>query len=156
MSRLLDDVVGELSRLPGVGRRTALRLAMHMLRMEMQDVELMAGAISRFRREIHYCSHCNNLSDRDICDICADETRDRTIVCVVEQVKDVISIENTRQYRGLYHVLGGIISPMQGLAPLITMVLSLVIFAVVPGPMLTVGLVLAVVALVALSVERDG
>ena len=96
MSRLLDDVVGELSRLPGVGRRTALRLAMHMLRMEVQDVELMAGAISRFRREIHYCSHCNNLSDRDICDICADETRDRTIVCVVEQVKDVISIENTR------------------------------------------------------------
>lgn len=117
MSRLLDDVVGELSRLPGVGRRTALRLAMHMLRMEMQDVELMAGAISRFRREIHYCSHCNNLSDRDICDICADETRDRTIVCVVEQVKDVISIENTRQYRGLYHVLGGIISPMQGIGP---------------------------------------
>ena len=90
---------------------------MHMLRMEMQDVELMAGAISRFRREIHYCSHCNNLSDRDICDICADETRDRTIVCVVEQVKDVISIENTRQYRGLYHVLGGIISPMQGIGP---------------------------------------
>ena len=117
MSRLLDDVVGELSRLPGVGRRTALRLAMHMLRMEVQDVELMAGAISRFRREIHYCSHCNNLSDRDICDICADETRDRTIVCVVEQVKDVISIENTRQYRGLYHVLGGIISPMQGIGP---------------------------------------
>lgn len=117
MSRLLDDVVGELSRLPGVGRRTALRLAMHMLRMEVQDVELMVGAISRFRREIHYCSHCNNLSDRDICDICADETRDRTIVCVVEQVKDVISIENTRQYRGLYHVLGGIISPMQGIGP---------------------------------------
>ena len=117
MSRLLDDVVGELSRLPGVGRRTALRLAMHMLRMEVQDVELMAGAISRFRREIHYCSHCNNLSDRDICDICADETRDRTIVCVVEQVKDVISIENTRQYQGLYHVLGGIISPMQGIGP---------------------------------------
>ena len=126
MSRLLDDVVGELSRLPGVGRRdnpfrpgneSALRLAMHMLRMEVQDVELMAGAISRFRREIHYCSHCNNLSDRDICDICADETRDRTIVCVVEQVKDVISIENTRQYQGLYHVLGGIISPMQGIGP---------------------------------------
>mgnify|MGYP000690544207 CR=1 FL=1 len=112
MSRLLDDVVGELSRLPGVGRRTALRLAMHMLRMEVQDVELMAGAISRFRREIHYCSHCNNLSDRDICDICADETRDRTIVCVVEQVKDLLSIENTRQYNGLYHVLGGVISAL--------------------------------------------
>ena len=112
MSKLLDDVVGELSRLPGVGRRTALRLAMHMLRMEIQDVELLAGSIARFRKEIHYCSRCNNLSDNDLCEICTDET-----LCVVEQVKDVLSIENTHQYNGLYHVLGGIISPMQGIGP---------------------------------------
>lgn len=117
MSKLLDDVVGELSRLPGVGCRTALRLAMHMLRMEIQDVELLAGSIARFRKEIHYCSRCNNLSDNDLCEICTDETRDRTTVCVVEQVKDVLSIENTHQYNGLYHVLGGIISPMQGIGP---------------------------------------
>lgn len=117
MAKLLDDVVGELSRLPGIGRRTALRLAMHILRMEVHDAEMMAESIARFRKEIHHCSRCNNLSDSDICDICADETRDRSVVCVVEQVKDVISIENTRQYRGLYHVLGGIISPMQGIGP---------------------------------------
>lgn len=117
MAKLLDDVVGELSRLPGVGRRTALRLAMHLLRMEVHDTEIMAQAISRFRREIRYCSRCNNLSDNDLCEICTDPSRDRSTVCVVEQVKDVLSIENTRQYRGLYHVLGGIISPMQGIGP---------------------------------------
>lgn len=117
MARLLDDIVGELSRLPGVGRRTALRLAMHILRMEPHDVELMSGTISRFRTEIRFCKHCNNLSDTDVCEICADPGRDRTTVCVVEQVKDVISIENTRQYNGLYHVLGGVISPMQGIGP---------------------------------------
>lgn len=117
MSKLLDDVVGELSRLPGIGRRTALRLAMHLLRMEPQEVRIMAESIARFRTDIRYCSHCNNLSDSDLCDICADQTRDRSTVCVVEQVKDVLSIENTRQYRGLYHVLGGIISPMQGIGP---------------------------------------
>lgn len=117
MSKLLDDVVGELSRLPGVGRRTALRLAMHILRMEPEEVGFLSDSISRFRNNIHYCSRCNNLSDTDICDICADETRDRSLVCIVEQVKDVISIENSRQYRGLYHVLGGVISPMQGIGP---------------------------------------
>ncbi len=117
MSKLLDDVVGELARLPGVGRRTAMRYAMHMLRMEPYDVELLARSISRFRSDIRYCSHCNNLSDTDLCEICADNSRDRTTVCVVEQVKDVLSIENTRQYNGLYHVLGGVISPMQGIGP---------------------------------------
>lgn len=117
MSKLLDDVVGELARLPGVGRRTAMRYAMHMLRMEPHDVELLARSISRFRNDIRYCSHCNNLSDTDLCGICADRSRDRATVCVVEQVKDVLSIENTRQYNGLYHVLGGVISPMQGIGP---------------------------------------
>lgn len=117
MSKLLDDVVGELSRLPGVGRRTAMRLAMHLLRMETRDVELMAESMSRFRCDIRYCSRCNNLSDDELCEVCSDASRDRTTVCVVEQVKDVISIENTRQYNGLYHVLGGVISPMQGIGP---------------------------------------
>ena len=108
MSKLLDEVVSELSRLPGIGRRTAMRLAMHLLRMEPRDVELMSESISRFRTDIRYCSRCN---------ICADTSRDASTVCVVEQVKDLLSIENTRQYNGLYHVLGGVISPMQGIGP---------------------------------------
>ena len=117
MSRLLSDVVGELSKLPGIGRRTALRLAMHILKMDAESVADMTSSIDRFRRDIRYCSHCNNLSDEEICPICADRERDHTTICVVEQVADVLSIENTRQYRGLYHVLGGVISPMQGIAP---------------------------------------
>lgn len=117
MSKLLDDVVGELSKLPGIGRRTALRLAIHMLRMGREDVGGMTSAIDAFRNNIKYCSRCNNLSDDELCPICADMERDRSVVCVVEQVSDVISIENTRQYRGLYHVLGGVISPMQGVGP---------------------------------------
>lgn len=117
MSKLLDDVVGELSRLPGVGRRTALRLAMHLLRMEVHEVEYMARSMAGFRSEIRYCKRCNNLSDHDLCEICSDPDRDTATVCVVEQVRDVISIENTGQYKGLYHVLGGVISPMQGIGP---------------------------------------
>lgn len=117
MSRLLQDVVGELSKLPGVGRRTALRLAIHILRMEPDSVHDMTHSINRFRDEIRYCAQCNNLSDEEICPICADRERDHTTICVVEQVADVLSIENTHQYRGLYHVLGGVISPMQGIAP---------------------------------------
>ena len=110
-------MTGELSKLPGIGRRTALRLAIHILRMERDSVAEMTESIDRFRNEIRYCSQCNNLSDEEICPICADRERDHTTVCVVEQVADVLSIENTRQYRGLYHVLGGVISPMQGIAP---------------------------------------
>ncbi len=117
MSRLLEDVTAELSKLPGIGRRTALRLAMHILRMDAASVKDMTSSIDRFRTSIRYCSRCNNLSDEEICPICADPRRDRSTVCVVEQVADVISIENTRQYRGVYHVLGGVISPMQGIAP---------------------------------------
>ncbi len=117
MSRLLDDVVGELSRLPGIGKRSALRLAIHILRDESDDVARLTAAIDRFRTEIRYCARCNNLSDDEICPICRNEQRDRSTICVVEQVGDVISIENTRQYRGLYHVLGGVISPMQGIGP---------------------------------------
>jgi len=117
MSRLLQDVVGELSKLPGIGRRTALRLAIHLLRMEPESVADMTSSIDRFRKEVKYCSVCNNLSDEEVCPICADRERDRTTICVVEQVADVLSIENTHQYKGLYHVLGGVISPMQGISP---------------------------------------
>ena len=117
MSQLLQDVVGELSKLPGVGRRTALRLAIHILRMEPESVGDMTRSIDRFRNEVKYCAVCNNLSDEEICPICSDRERDHATICVVEQVADVLSIENTRQYRGLYHVLGGVISPMQGIAP---------------------------------------
>ena len=114
---MLDNVCSELQRLPGVGKRTALRLAMHILKMEPEGANSLASSISRFRNEIRYCSCCNNLSDSDLCPICADVRRDRSTVCVVEQVQDLMSIENTGQYRGLYHVLGGVISPMQGVGP---------------------------------------
>lgn len=117
MSRLLQDVVGELSKLPGIGRRTALRLAIHIFRMERESVAEMTESIDRFRNEVKYCTQCNNLSDEDVCPICADDERDHTTICVVEQVADVLSVENTRQYKGLYHVLGGVISPMQGISP---------------------------------------
>ena len=117
MSKLLQDVVGELSKLPGVGRRTALRLAIHILRMELESVAEMTESIDRFRNDVKYCAECNNLSDEEVCPICLDDERDRTTICVVEQVADVLSIENTHQYKGLYHVLGGVISPMQGISP---------------------------------------
>lgn len=117
MSKLLDQVVGELSKLPGVGKRTALRLAIHILRADSEHAKLLSESIIRFRNEIKYCHICNNLSDDDICPICSDPSRDRSTVCVVESVKDVLSIENTGQYNGIYHVLGGVISPMQGIAP---------------------------------------
>ena len=117
MSKLLDNVVNDLSRLPGVGRRTALRLAMHILKMERSDVESLTDSISAFRTRICRCAQCNNLSDNEVCDICLDHMRDRSTLCVVEQVSDLLSIEKTHQYNGLYCVLGGVISPMQGIAP---------------------------------------
>ena len=117
MSQLLDNVCSELQRLPGVGRRTALRLAMHILKMDMQCADSLVSSISRFRHDIRYCKSCNNLSDSEICPICSDMRRDRSTICVVEQVQDLMSIENTGQYKGLYHVLGGVISPMQGVGP---------------------------------------
>ncbi len=117
MSKLLQNVVGELTKLPGIGRRTALRLALHILKMEGDSVGSMTRSIDDFRNKINYCRECNNLSDDPICPICSDSQRDRTTICVVEQVADLLSVENTRQYRGLYHVLGGVISPMQGVGP---------------------------------------
>ena len=117
MSKLLQDAVSEFAKLPGVGRRTALRLAMHLLKMDSQEVEHMMQTINRYRQQIRHCQRCNNLSDTDLCPICSNPERDHSTICVVEQVGDLMSIENTRQYRGMYHVLGGVISPMQGVGP---------------------------------------
>lgn len=117
MSRLLDNVCSELQRLPGIGRRTALRLAMHILRLEPEVVDSLSESISKFRHDVRYCTSCNNLSDSDICPICADSRRDHSTICVIEQVQDLMSIENTGQYQGIYHILGGVISPMQGIGP---------------------------------------
>ncbi len=117
MSKLLENVVEELSKLPGIGRRTSLRLALHILKMEAQSVGDMTRSIDDFRTKINHCLECNNLSDNEVCPICLSSNRDRSTICVVEQVADLLSIENTRQYRGLYHVLGGVISPMHGVGP---------------------------------------
>ena len=116
-SQLLEKAVQEFSRLPGIGRKTALRLVLHMLRQPADDVEQFATAISTMRREVKYCRCCHNISDTDLCPICADNRRDATVICVVENIQDVMAIENTQQYHGLYHVLGGLISPMDGIGP---------------------------------------
>jgi recombination protein RecR len=116
-SKLLELAVEELSRLPGIGRRTALRLALHLLREEKSNTENLGNALIRMRNEINYCRICYNLSDTDVCSICNDPKRDNSIICVVEDIRDVLAIEKTSQYRGLYHVLGGIISPMEGIGP---------------------------------------
>lgn len=116
-SQLLEKAVEEFSKLPGVGRKTALRLVLHLLRQPADDVNAFASAISNVRNDIHHCRVCHNISDTDICPICADTHRDRTTICVVENIQDVMAIENTQQYNGLYHVLGGIISPMDGIGP---------------------------------------
>lgn len=116
-SRLLEDAVTQLSRLPGVGRKTALRLALHLLRQDTEVSDALANSISSLRHGIRYCSICHNISEEEVCPICASPVRDRSTVCVVESVKDVMSFENTGQYRGLYHVLGGIISPIDGIGP---------------------------------------
>ena len=117
MSKLLQEAVSEFSKLPGIGRRTALRLAMHILKMDTETVDSLSSSIARFRHDIRHCRGCNNLSDGDLCPICSNTERDHSTICVVEQVADLMSIENTGQYRGIYHVLGGVISPMQGVGP---------------------------------------
>ena len=116
-SELLERAVGEFSKLPGIGRKTALRLVLWMLRQDDVDVEHFTDAINRMKQEIKYCHVCHNISDSDTCPICADPRRDGTVVCVVENIQDVMAIENTQQFHGLYHVLGGIISPMDGIGP---------------------------------------
>lgn len=116
-SKLLESAVTELSRLPGIGRKTALRLALHILRNDERAGVSLGEAIINMRRGIRYCSVCHNISETEVCPICANDRRDRTTVCVVESVKDVMSFENTGQYSGVYHVLGGVISPMDGVGP---------------------------------------
>ncbi|MBQ3908660.1 MAG: recombination protein RecR [Bacteroidaceae bacterium] len=116
-SALLERAVGEVSRLPGIGKRTALRLVLHLLRQEESQTEALADSLVTLRRDVHYCRLCHNICDDELCDICANTSRDNSLVCVVENIQDVMAIENTQQYRGLYHVLGGIISPMEGVGP---------------------------------------
>ena len=116
-SQLLEGAVNELSRLPGVGKKTALRLALHLLKQEKEDVVRFSDTIKSFRNEIRYCTCCFNISDVDICAICASPKRNHSIVCVVETIRDVMAIENTGQFQGIYHVLGGVISPMDGIGP---------------------------------------
>lgn len=116
-SDLLENAVTELSKLPGIGRKTALRLALHLLRRDPQEAEALGNAIIDMRRNIRYCKVCHNISQEEICPICADSRRNRKVVCVVENVKDVITIEATHSFRGLYHVLGGLISPLEGIGP---------------------------------------
>ena len=116
-SVLLEKAVGEFSKLPGIGRKTALRLVLHVLRQPVGEAEAFADAVLHVRKDIKYCSVCHNISDDDVCPICSDARRDRSTICVVENVQDVMAIENTQQYNGLYHVLGGVISPMDGVGP---------------------------------------
>ncbi len=116
-SRLLEKAVGEFSRLPGIGRKTALRLVLHLLRQDTTDVERFADTVADMRRNVKFCSVCHNVSDTDVCPICSNHKRDRSTVCVVENVQDVMAVENTQQFNGLYHVLGGVISPMDGMGP---------------------------------------
>ena len=116
-SQLLEKAVTEFSKFPGIGRKTALRLVLWMLRQEDAEVEKFAETIVRMKQEIKYCRVCHNISDSDICPICGDPRRDVQTVCVVENIQDVMAIENTMQYKGLYHVLGGVISPMDGMGP---------------------------------------
>ncbi len=116
-STLLDNAVSQFSRLPGIGNKTALRLVLHLLRQDENEVSMFAESLTILRREVKYCKVCHNISDTEICQLCADTSRDASVVCVVENIQDVIAIERTQQYRGLYHVLGGVISPMDGIGP---------------------------------------
>ncbi len=113
-SKLLDDAVNEIAKLPGIGRKTAMRLALHFLKQETEQVEAFTTAISHLRNQVQYCKRCHAISDMDICTICSNPLRDPTCVCVVEDIRDVMAIENTAQYKGHYHVLNGVISPMEG------------------------------------------
>lgn len=116
-SQLLDSAVAELGKLPGIGRKTALRLALHLLRQEETEAFALGESIINLRRNIRYCNTCHNISETETCEICSDRTRDSSIICVVENVKDLLTIESTHEHSGLYHVLGGLISPLEGISP---------------------------------------
>ncbi|MDP4222250.1 MAG: recombination mediator RecR [Bacteroidota bacterium] len=116
-SKLLENAVNEFASLPGIGRKTAFRLVMSLLKRDPAEVEKFGESIIKLHREIRYCRICHNLSDGEVCSICSDEKRDKSLICIVESIQDVMAIENTRQYRGVYHVLGGVISPVDGVGP---------------------------------------
>lgn len=116
-SKLIEEAVSEFSKLPGVGKRTALRFVLHLMKQNKNEVEQFSNAFLKLRSELRYCEKCHNVSDRVLCEVCANPNRDSSMVCVVEDVRDFMAIENTQQYRGVYHVLGGIISPMDGIGP---------------------------------------
>ena len=116
-SSLLEKAVQELSTLPGVGRKTALRLSLHLLRRDTEEVDALGNAIIRLKHEVRYCNVCHNISDSELCPICSNPRRDGSLICVVENIQDVMAVENTQQFNGLYHVLGGIISPIDGIGP---------------------------------------
>ncbi len=116
-SKLIEQAVEAFATLPGIGRKTALRLTLHLVSRQAEDTEQLAQAVLNMRRNIRHCSICHNLSDEPICSICADKRRDRSLVCIVEGIRDVMAIEDTEQYRGLYHVLGGLINPLEGVGP---------------------------------------
>ena len=116
-SKLIENAVEELAKLPGVGRKTALRLALHLLKSETEETQSLSEALVKMRSEITYCQTCHNISDTEICNICANPLRDHSLLCVVSDIRDVIAIENTGQYKGVYHVLGGVISPIEGIGP---------------------------------------
>lgn len=116
-SSLLENAVNEFARLPGIGKKTALRLVLHLMKKEVGEVQNFSEAIQKMREEIKFCSRCHNIADKDICNICANTMRKQEMICVVENIRDVIAIESTQQYNGLYHVLGGIISPLDGIGP---------------------------------------
>lgn len=116
-SSLLENAVNEFSKLPGIGKKTALRLVLHLLKKDIEEVKAFSGAIVKLREEIFFCSRCHNIADSKLCNICSDRSRQQHLICVVENIRDVIAIESTQQYNGLYHVLGGIISPLDGVGP---------------------------------------
>jgi len=116
-SKLLENAVNEFASLPGIGRKTAFRLVMNLLKRNSDEVRRFGESLIKLHEEIHYCKICHNISDTEICNICNDKNRDKTLICVVENIQDVLAIENTRQFKGLYHVLGGIISPIDGVGP---------------------------------------
>jgi len=116
-SRLLENAVNEFAKLPGIGRKSALRLVLHLLRQNTEDVNIFGNSLIELRSDIKHCNVCHNISDTEICQICENPSRNESVVCVVENIRDVMSIENTQQFNGLYHVLGGIISPMDGIGP---------------------------------------
>lgn len=116
-SKLVEDAVNEISKLPSIGKKTALRLVLHLLKQEELATEMLTESLLKLRHNIKYCKQCHSMSDNEICSVCNSKIRDHSLICVVEETKDVLTIENTQQYRGLYHVLGGIISPMHGVGP---------------------------------------